>query len=252
MASKPIDQRDFNERATSLWREQLKHGKWVRTSDLMASIPSDLWQAYLGCSTGDGWTAILLHALARLELWWVFKARFIASKGHEVRVTKRGQEIRLRKQAQRKQATPKSGAKRQTASLQPTAAKTQKQATCTYQPEFATKCAACLARVDEWHRRGCYLEQCPYCGRRAGSCGCPTVQQFGTIPGDDRLRFDGYLPGSRDACRLAWFCRFGRNRRRIPCAPEVENAVPDTLRVLEEAHWDREAKQFVLPATSVT
>lgn len=105
------------------------------------------------------------------------------------------------------------------------------------------RCPDCGVKPGQWHRRGCDIEQCPYCGGQAGHCDAE-----GPIPLDDRLRWRGLWPGEAEAIKYRWYCKLTRRGWRS-CRPDALGAVPDLNRVRREMSWDREEKCFVRKRT---
>lgn len=64
-------------------------------------------------------------------------------------------------------------------------------------------CPECGVEPGQWHRRGCDVEQCPYCGEQAVNCD----MEDDPIPLDDRLRWTGLWPGETEAIKFHWYCK---------------------------------------------
>lgn len=105
----------------------------------------------------------------------------------------------------------------------------------------ADSCPDCGVSPGEFHRSGCDLEQCPYCGRQLISCICSKAP-----PLDDRLPWTGLWPGVAECREFGWFARRGPGRGWVPCRADEEGAVEDLNRLHTEAKWDRREKRFVL------
>lgn len=103
-----------------------------------------------------------------------------------------------------------------------------------------TDCPRCGAKPGEWHRRGCDIEQCPYCGGQAVGCD----SDADPIPLDDRLRWTGQWPGEAEAITCNWYCKRTPAGWRT-CRPDDPDGVPDLNRVRKEMVWDRNGKRFV-------
>ena len=112
--------------------------------------------------------------------------------------------------------------------------------------EFKGKpCPDCNVSVGQFHQLGCDVEQCPYCGRQLLSCCCRAVEHFDSVPDDDRILWMGYWPGDCECEQLRWFCKPGpANRGWVPCSRDDPQAIPDLNRLLMEATWAREKKQY--------
>lgn len=115
-----------------------------------------------------------------------------------------------------------------------------------YLQETTQACAGCDALVGEYHRPGCQMERCPYCG--GPLCWC---LHFGRCdegsdapwppPLDDRIVWTGEWPGEKE-CRL-----FGRNES---VTSFVSRSRRRLNRLAEATEWDRMNKRFV--RTSLT
>jgi hypothetical protein len=101
-------------------------------------------------------------------------------------------------------------------------------------------CRDCGAAPSEFHRPGCDVEQCPYCGFQFISCDCRR-----RAPLDDRLPWTGLWPGVAECREFGWFARLVPGRGWVPCEADEEGAVEDLNRLHVEAVWDRAAKRFV-------
>jgi hypothetical protein len=103
------------------------------------------------------------------------------------------------------------------------------------------RCPDCGVSPGKLHRRGCDIEQCPYCGRQLISCGCTDRP-----PLDDRMAWAGLWPGVVECRYLGWFARLVPGRGWVPCQPGEKGATEDLGRLHLEAAWDRTEKRFVL------
>jgi hypothetical protein len=103
------------------------------------------------------------------------------------------------------------------------------------------RCPDCGAKAGEFHRPGCDIEQCPYCGQQLISCDCRR-----TPPLDDRMPWTGAWPGVAECRELGWFARLVPGKGWVPARPDEPGAVEDLSRLHTEATWDRREKRFVL------
>ena len=104
-------------------------------------------------------------------------------------------------------------------------------------------CPGCGAEPGQWHRLGCGIEQCPYCGGQAAYC-----DEESPIPLDDRLRWAGLWPGEVEAIKHHWYCKLTVAGWRS-CRPDDPDGVPDLNRVRREMVWDRNRKRFLQKRT---
>jgi hypothetical protein len=102
-------------------------------------------------------------------------------------------------------------------------------------------CPDCHVLPGAWHRPGCVFEQCPYCGKHTGDCGCCA----GLPPLDDRLRWTGCCTYVEACLRFGFFERQDRGRW-VPCRAEEDGAEPDVFRLLLECRWHRGRKWYEL------
>jgi hypothetical protein len=93
----------------------------------------------------------------------------------------------------------------------------------------------------QYHRNGCDIELCPYCGDQLVGCVCAAPLP----PLDDRIRWEGVFPGVEECQEFGWFAQLIPGRGWMPCAEEEPGAEPDLHRLHEEALWDRVGKRFV-------
>ena len=64
------------------------------------------------------------------------------------------------------------------------------------------RCPDCGVGPGEFHKTGCDIEQCPYCGWQLISCRCRR-----TPPLDDRMLWMGVWPGVAECHEFGWFAR---------------------------------------------
>jgi len=243
-------------KVTTRWQKQLSGGNWMSVSELERSIPTGYCNTYIRLGLPlpplDG---LDNHALVRRGIATELIVRFLDDENYEVRVPNGDEQIRLRPSAvklkhQRKSTGKSVPAKDQQPHWQ------QPERVKTVWPRYFEHCQGCGVLVGEWHRPGCTLELCPYCGktackfaaRRNSEKACPTVQMFGQAPVDDRIRYDGYLPGEREAVEFGWWAYETRDTEVVYCCePDHPDAFPHNDRVEDTAVWDRDNKKFVLP-----
>jgi hypothetical protein len=107
-------------------------------------------------------------------------------------------------------------------------------------------CPECGVQAGQYHRHGCDIEICPYCGEGLVSCACPA--QF--PPLDDRIPWSGSFPGEDECREFGWFAHLLPRRGWVACSEDDPGAEPDLHRLRQEAVWDRAGKRFVLPEMS--
>jgi hypothetical protein len=100
-------------------------------------------------------------------------------------------------------------------------------------------CPDCGVCPGEVHRRGCDIEQCPFCGGQLFSCFCKTP------PLKDRLIWTGLWPGMAECREFGWFDRFVPGQGWVACGAGEEGAFEDLNRLYKQATWDRSQKRFV-------
>ena len=61
-------------------------------------------------------------------------------------------------------------------------------------------CPDCGVGPGEFHKAGCDIEQCPYCGQQLISCRCRR-----TPPLDDHIPWSGVWPGVAECHEFGWF-----------------------------------------------
>ncbi len=105
----------------------------------------------------------------------------------------------------------------------------------------ADPCPDCGVLPGEFHRSGCDIEQCPYCGRQLIACVFPNAP-----PLDDSRPWTGLWPRVAECREFGWFARLVPGRGWVPCEADEEGAVEDLNRLRVEAIWDRELQRFVL------
>jgi hypothetical protein len=105
-------------------------------------------------------------------------------------------------------------------------------------------CPECGVPSGQYHRNGCDVELCPYCGDQLVGCVCPGVLP----PLDDRMPWTGVFPGEEECREFGWFAQLLPGRGWVCCAEDDPDAEPDLHRLREQAVWDRMNKRFMLPA----
>jgi hypothetical protein len=103
------------------------------------------------------------------------------------------------------------------------------------------RCPDCGVGAGEFHRPGCDIEQCPYCGRQLIACGCKR-----TPPLDDRMPWTGVWPGVAECREFGWYSQLVPGTGWVPCRGDEPGAVEDLNRLQVMARWDRDRKRFVL------
>ena len=103
------------------------------------------------------------------------------------------------------------------------------------------RCHDCGVKPGGFHRPGCDVEQCPYCGGQLISCDCRRQP-----PLDDRMPWTGLWPGVVECREFGWFARLVVGTGWVSCAADEPGAVEDLNRLHTEARWDRGEKRFVL------
>lgn len=105
---------------------------------------------------------------------------------------------------------------------------------------MTTNCPGCGVKPEVWHRPGCRLEQCPYCGEHLLDCQCSD----GLPPLDDRMVWKGYYFWL-EACLEFGFFEKQVNGSWLPCDGDEFGSRPDFLRVMRECYWNRNKKRFL-------
>jgi hypothetical protein len=103
------------------------------------------------------------------------------------------------------------------------------------------RCPDCGVGVGEYHRPGCDVEQCPYCGSQLISCCCRRRP-----PLDDRLAWTALWPGVVECREFGWYARMVPGQGWVSCAADEPGATEDLNRLHVEAKWSRKKKRFVL------
>src|SRR5207237_9186512 len=104
---------------------------------------------------------------------------------------------------------------------------------------MATNCPVCGVAPEQWHRPGCRLEQCPYCGEHLIDCDC----NDGLPPLDDRLTWRGYYFWL-EACLEFGYFEKPQHGTWVACASDAQGARPDFLRGVRGCYWNRKKKGF--------
>ena len=104
---------------------------------------------------------------------------------------------------------------------------------------MAMNCPVCSVAPEQWHRPGCRLEQCPYCGEHLIDCDCSNGQP----PLDDRLQWKGHYFWL-DACMEYGYFEKRLQGTWVACKAGETGARPDFLRVMRECFWSRKRKRF--------
>lgn len=117
-------------------------------------------------------------------------------------------------------------------------------------PLATNPCGGCGAAPGVYHRLGCPVERCPYCGGQLLTClasGCPEAdgRTPWPPPHDDRETWTGDWPGARECRAFGWYSKLDPGRRWVPCPPNDGEASEDMNRLYLEADWDRGRKRFV-------
>jgi hypothetical protein len=101
----------------------------------------------------------------------------------------------------------------------------------------------CGANIGEHHTLGCHKEPCPYCGGQLLVCRLSRVHDPSP---EDRLVWDGYFPGEREAAENGWIVKPGL-QGLIPCSANDPDprVVPDLNKVRLNYRWSREGKAWV-------
>jgi hypothetical protein len=102
------------------------------------------------------------------------------------------------------------------------------------------RCPGCDAPPGAYHRPGCDIEQCPYCGRQLISCLCRKRP-----PLDDRMTWSGIWPGVTECREFGWYALLVPGQGWQPCSADTPGATEDLNRLHMEAVWDRSDKRFV-------
>ena len=226
---------DLAVKVQNRWRRQLKT-KWQPVSEFIESIPPRYCNRYLalGLPLPEGLSPIG-HADAKAGMATYFFPDFLANVKCELRIQDGPEEIRLR---------PSRNENPQFTTVEPKV-RTFAQLLADY---FKPTCPGCGVATGEFHKSGCRMELCSYCGGLANECTCPRRETLGVLPADDRRRFDGFPLTTLEAIDFGWFHYLGP-QQWIACGPDDHlAAVPDVQRVLLEASWDLTLKRYVLPA----
>lgn len=105
-------------------------------------------------------------------------------------------------------------------------------------------CPECKAAPGQLHKRGCDVEQCPYCGGQMLQCLWCAGDEY-VFPDDDRLPWTGVWPGVVECQEFGWYSRLTPNGRVRVKGQSDAGASPDLNRLYTDARWDRERKRFV-------
>jgi hypothetical protein len=113
-----------------------------------------------------------------------------------------------------------------------------------------TVCPRCKAQPGHPHQLGCSIERCPYCGGMLLLClssGCQRADYDTPWPPplDDRLFWTGEWPGLRECRKFGWYARRVKGKGWLDCDKTDEGAQPNLNRLVYDAVWDREKKQYV-------
>jgi hypothetical protein len=101
-------------------------------------------------------------------------------------------------------------------------------------------CPGCDVPPGDYHRIGCDIEQCPYCGGQFISCMCRK-----SPPLDDRMPWTGIWPGVLECREFGWYAKLVPGKGWLSCPADEPGATEDLNRLRIEAVWDRTGKRFV-------
>lgn len=115
-------------------------------------------------------------------------------------------------------------------------------------------CPECGVRIGNYHRPGCEIERCAFCGELLLACGHghyridrrsgAMVKNEHPIPLDDREPYAGYWWCVRETIQANLWSRYVRGTWR-QCAEDHPKAQPDLARFLKLHRWSRRAKRYV-------
>src|SRR5262249_30050280 len=103
------------------------------------------------------------------------------------------------------------------------------------------KCWDCGALPGSPHERGCFVEQCAYCGGQAVSCCCRGSRRARKV----RLPWSGEYPGLAECREFGWYARAVPGGWE-PCGPDDPGSQGDLNRLHgKEAEWDSAQMSFI-------
>ena len=114
------------------------------------------------------------------------------------------------------------------------------------EPQLVPRCPDCFVGIGERHKVGCDVEGCPYCGGQMLFCCCGGLTGKDEFPFDDRIPWQGLLPGERECWEFGWYAK--RNpvgSGWIACDPDEYGSIPDLNRLRVDATWSRRHKRWV-------
>jgi len=100
-------------------------------------------------------------------------------------------------------------------------------------------CPDCHCAKDQFHRPGCDLERCAYCGLQY-LC-CDHAEQ---VPDDDRMRFNGSFPDQEACEELGLFAKLVPGQGWVACNRDEPGAFPDLNTLYATCQWNRQEKRW--------
>lgn len=113
------------------------------------------------------------------------------------------------------------------------------------------ECPCCDVKPGEYHRQNCHIERCPRCAGELHECranGCPESMpgEIWPPPLDDRNVWTGELPNVTACREFGWFAKRNPSGSGYSaCDPDESGAMPDLLRLVNDADWDRREMKYV-------
>ena len=123
------------------------------------------------------------------------------------------------------------------------------------------KCHDCAVAVGEFHKLGCDVERCPFCGGQLLSCGCfyekvdivddenITDEEWEKweqlLKDSNRKPWNGIWPGVEACNEYGLWCKWSKDTGWVKCDREDPNASEDLNRLMIEFKWDCELQKRV-------
>ena len=106
-------------------------------------------------------------------------------------------------------------------------------------------CPDCSVAPGEFHRDGCDVARCAYCGCQQLSCGCAD-ESVGKHA--ESLPWTGFWPGTVEALMFGFTCVWNKAGWQ-ECPPVHSQAQADLNRLMGTCEWDPSARRWMKPQT---